>query len=180
VLDRHCIHRGGDLAAGNISGDAIECPYHGWAFAGVDGVCRRIPSLREGATIPASARVRSYPVIERFEHVWTCLDTPLVDIPNPPEMKGLTLNWLPAAPIPAKCGFMAAVENFLDMSHFAFVHKPSMGRVSPLVPNLQVKREGVRVAASFDTKRSRERNSQASGCVDALPRIWPRLLGDSL
>jgi phenylpropionate dioxygenase-like ring-hydroxylating dioxygenase large terminal subunit len=149
VLDRHCIHRGADLAAGKITADGIECPYHGWAFDGASGACSRIPSLREGGTIPASAQIRSYPVIERFEHVWTCLEKPFMDIPSPPELEGLTLEWLPAAPIPAHCGYMAAVENFLDMSHFAFVHGRSMGPVSPVVPNLHVKREGTRVAASF-------------------------------
>jgi phenylpropionate dioxygenase-like ring-hydroxylating dioxygenase large terminal subunit len=149
VLDRHCIHRYADLAAGKITRDGLECPYHGWVFDGDSGACRRIPALPEGSAIPRVARTRSYPVIERFEHVWTCLDTPFVDLPDPPEIEGLTLEWRPAAPIPAKCGFMAAVENFLDMSHFAFVHGPSMGEVSPLFPKLDVKRDGARVATSF-------------------------------
>lgn len=164
VLDRRCIHRSADLAAGKVTEDGIECPYHGWAFSGETGVCSRIPSLEAG-TIPESARVRSYPVIERYEHIWTCIDVPMVDFPEPPESKVGTWEWLPALPIPAKCGYMAAVENFLDMSHFAFVHGPSMGEVSPLVPKLEVKREGARVAASF--RYEKVDGAEFSGVGDA-------------
>ncbi len=59
--------------------------YHGWAYAR-DGACTRIPSLPEGGRIPPKAAIKSYPVIERFEHVWTCLGDPVFDLPNPPEI----------------------------------------------------------------------------------------------
>lgn len=149
VLDRRCVHRGADLAAGAVGANGLVCPYHGWAFDGGSGQCRHIPSLAPGGAIPSNARVRSYPVMERYEHVWTCLETPLVDVPQPPEIADLTLEWLPAAPIPARCGYMAAVENFLDMSHFAYVHGGSMGAVSAQIPPLEIQRDGARVATAF-------------------------------
>ncbi|WP_433559483.1 Rieske 2Fe-2S domain-containing protein [Pseudonocardia xinjiangensis] len=149
VLDRRCIHRGADLAAGAVSGDALRCPYHGWEFEGSTGRCSRIPALADPARIPVNAAVAAYPVIERFGHVWTCLDEPVFDLPHPPEIADLTLEWRAAAPIPAECGFMAAVENFRDMAHFPFVHGPSMGEVDPVVPDLDVRRDGREVRASY-------------------------------
>jgi phenylpropionate dioxygenase-like ring-hydroxylating dioxygenase large terminal subunit len=149
VLDRRCIHRGADLAAGTVRGDGLQCPYHGWEFDGATGVCSHIPALRDGVRIPPRARVGSYPVIERFGHVWTCLGDPVFDLPDPPEIADLTLDWRAATPIPAKCGFMAAVENFRDMAHFPFVHAESMGGVNPVVADLEVQRDGREVRASF-------------------------------
>src|SRR5262249_34996479 len=117
-MDRRCIHRGGNLADGKVQGDNIACPYHGWQFHGPTGTCAVIPSLPEGGKIPPKAAIRSYPVIERFEHVWTCLGEPVFDLPAPPEIDDLELTWRAAEPIHAECGFMAATENFRDMAHF--------------------------------------------------------------
>lgn len=153
VTDRRCAHRGADLAAGKVTANGIQCPYHGWAFDGESGQCTDIPALCDGATIPGNAKIRSYPAVERYEHVWTCLEEPMMDIPTPPELDGGVWEWLPAEPIPAKCGFMAATENFRDMAHFPFVHSISMGEVSPLVPKLDVQREGRRLGASFRYER---------------------------
>ncbi|MDG9759565.1 aromatic ring-hydroxylating dioxygenase subunit alpha [Pseudomonas sediminis] len=153
VTDRRCIHRGADLSAGKVTANGIQCPYHGWAFDGESGQCTEIPALCDGASIPGNAKIRSYPTVERYEHVWTCLEEPMMDIPIPPELDGSQWEWLPAAPIAANCGFMAATENFRDMAHFPFVHQVSMGDVSPLVPKLDVKREGRRLGASFRYER---------------------------
>lgn len=149
VLDRRCIHRGGDLAAGKVIGSAIQCPYHGWRFDGESGICSHIPSLSESERIPPKAEVRSYPVQEKFGHVWTCLGDPVFALPDPPEIADLMLEWRAAVPIPAECGFMAAMENFRDMAHFPFVHEVSMGEVNPVVPHIEVERDGREIRTSF-------------------------------
>lgn len=157
VTDRRCIHRGADLAAGIVTDNgSIQCPYHGWAFDGKSGMCSRIPSLADGCDIPGNAKIKSYPVIERYEHVWTCLDEPFFDIPNPPEIADLKLQWLPGRQIPAQVGFMAATENFRDMAHFPFVHQQTMGNVPCQIPKLEVKRDGRRLGASFRYERVEE------------------------
>ena len=38
VLNDTCVHRGGSLSKGKVVDGCIECPYHGWQFAG-DGKC---------------------------------------------------------------------------------------------------------------------------------------------
>lgn len=149
VMSSRCVHRGGDLSAGQVIGNAIQCPYHGWEFDGTEGRCTRIPSMGDNAKIPANAAVRPYPAVERFGHVWTCLDEPVLDLPEPPELNGLELDWRTGTPIPVNCGFMAATENFRDVAHFPFVHHGSMGDVAQVVPPLEVTREGHEVRASF-------------------------------
>lgn len=149
VTDRRCIHRGANLADGKVMGDSIQCPYHGWQFDGSTGACSRIPSLPADGRIPPKAAIKAYPVIERFGHVWTCLGDPVFDLPDPPEIADLELEWRAAEPIHADCGFMAATENFRDMAHFPFVHEPSMGDVDPVVGDLDVKRDGREVWASY-------------------------------
>jgi len=150
TTDRYCVHRGGDLAGGTVCDSGIRCPYHGWTFDGVTGKCTGIPAQPDPTKFPSNApAVRAYPTIERFEHIWTCLEEPIFDLPHPPAIEGLELDWRAAAPIPVPIGFMAATENFNDMAHFAFVHSGSMGNVSPLVGSLQVDRIGREVKTTI-------------------------------
>jgi len=150
VTDSRCMHRGANLAQGVVTENGIQCPYHGWAYDGTTGKCTRIPSLANGQAIPENAKIKAYPAVEKYGHVWTCLDEPFFEIPTPPELDGLVIDeWRAALPIPAKCGFMAATENFRDMAHFPFVHHVTMGEVDPVIPQLDVQRDGRRIAVSF-------------------------------
>ncbi len=112
-------------------------------------------------------------MIERFEHVWTCLGDPVFDLPHPPEIGGLELEWRAAEPIHAECGFMAATENFRDMAHFPFVHAPSMGEVNPVVDELAVKRDESRCGRPTSTQGCPIRTSPMSampGCTTTRTR----------
>lgn len=150
VTDRYCVHRGGDLAGGEVCDSGVRCPYHGWTFDGSSGKCTGIPALPDASKFPPNApAIRAYPVIERFAHIWTCLEEPMFDLPNPPEIQNLELDWRAAAPIPMDIGFMAATENFNDMAHFAFVHAGSMGNVSPIVDSMQIHRSGREVSTTI-------------------------------
>src|SRR5689334_10957495 len=53
VADR-CAHRGAPLSMGRVRGENIQCPYHGWEWAG-DGSCARVPSLADQRQIPPLA-----------------------------------------------------------------------------------------------------------------------------
>lgn len=52
VLDDRCPHRGASLACGQVKGNAIACPYHGWQFD-LDGHCAQIPSQQASANSPS-------------------------------------------------------------------------------------------------------------------------------
>ncbi len=143
VLANRCAHRGASLGHGEVHGNDLACPYHGWRYSGATGVCTKVPSLPEGAHIPVNAVVRTYPAIERYGHVWTCLEEPLVDLYDLAEWHDREYEWLAAEPIVTDRGVAVAIENFRDVAHFPFVHRVSMGPTPEVVEKLQVRREGL-------------------------------------
>src|SRR5262245_1985308 len=82
MLEAYCRHMGTHLAKSthshvvtsgqHVQGDSIRCPFHGWRF-GPDGRCNDIPYF--DGPIPAMARVRSWPVQERYGIVF-CWNDP--------------------------------------------------------------------------------------------------------
>jgi 3-phenylpropionate/trans-cinnamate dioxygenase ferredoxin subunit len=40
-----CLHRGGDLAAGEMQDGVVVCPLHFWGFDVKSGVCTQVPSM---------------------------------------------------------------------------------------------------------------------------------------
>lgn len=86
ILDAHCPHLGAHFGVGGrVDGSRLRCPFHGWAFS-ADGVCREIPYARR---IPAQARARSHPVVERNGALFFWLDPesgpPTFEVPVLPE-----------------------------------------------------------------------------------------------
>ena len=142
-----CIHRGTPLSRGWLDDEGcLVCAYHGWAF-GADGACVRIPALEPGQPIPRKARVTAYRVAERYGLVWVALDEPCADLPELPELEDPTLQTFPLYPPGDAGGYWKAsaermVENFIDSSHFAWVHTDLFGRRDmPRIPGVEVKRK---------------------------------------
>lgn len=52
AIDNTCVHRGGPLAEGELTGETVACPWHGWEYHVKTGKCVTNPS----------ACVKSYPV----------------------------------------------------------------------------------------------------------------------
>ena len=72
VVDAHCPHLGAHLAhGGQVRGELLECPFHAWRFDGVSGRCVEVPYT--DADPSPKARVRSYPVVERFGLIFAWL-----------------------------------------------------------------------------------------------------------
>lgn len=44
VIDNTCVHRGGPLGEGDLEGDVVTCPWHGWEFNVKTGVSVNNPS----------------------------------------------------------------------------------------------------------------------------------------
>jgi nitrite reductase/ring-hydroxylating ferredoxin subunit len=150
VLDRRCIHRGGDLSFGQVHGDAIECPYHGWRYTGVDGRCTAIPSLGDSKGIPPNAKVRSYPATESIGLVWTCLGEPFVEPPAFPELDVFEMEYPVGKHYYTQAGMLHALENFRDVAHFSFVHRKSMGHVKAELGPLEVDGDGFETRFEYD------------------------------
>jgi len=133
-----CYHRGVPLSLGHVEGDEIVCKYHGLRYDR-QGRCICIPAHPGGAISPR-LHLDMYPAQERYGLVWVRL---LDNGPLPlPEMKEWEdpdyLQVLPeSVAIEAAAG--RQVEGFLDVSHFAFVHKDSFGEPdNPAVPDYKV------------------------------------------
>ncbi len=127
-LSNTCVHRGGALAAGQINGDCIQCPYHGWEFTGA-GECTRIPSLGPNPRIPVRTNVDAYPVVEKYGIVFAFLGDlpeeerpPMMEIPEfeSPQWRATWTNF------EVPFNYERSIENGMDPAHNEFVH-PSHG-----------------------------------------------------
>ena len=134
AADVACPHKGARLSAGCIADGALMCPYHGWTF-GPDGACHSIPSLVEpNAEKLALSHLRTYAVQERYGLIWVKLDrAPLDDgttheLPTVPEFEDARWTFCVGAPMRFAAGWRREVENYLDMTHFAFAHRTTLGR----------------------------------------------------
>lgn len=141
-----CPHRGARLSLGQVHNDTLQCPYHGWRF-GSGGECVSIPAV-PGFTPPASHSACRYDTQEAHGLVWVRLARPA----TPGTSAGATgdalglpgLDYLPArrliyGPFDVATSAPRAVENFLDTSHFAFVHEGWLGDAAhPEVPHYDV------------------------------------------
>jgi phenylpropionate dioxygenase-like ring-hydroxylating dioxygenase large terminal subunit len=123
-LSDTCTHRGGSLSQGKINGDCVQCPYHGWEFAG-DGCVKRIPSLGPDPKIPARTRIDAYPVEERYGIVFAFLGDlpeeerpPIMDIPTWGK-EGWRESFLQ---YDVAINYERSMENGLDPAHNEFVH----------------------------------------------------------
>jgi phenylpropionate dioxygenase-like ring-hydroxylating dioxygenase large terminal subunit len=117
-----CIHRGTPLSLGRIEDGNLVCAYHGWAYA-PEGACVRIPSLEPGSSIPRKARATDvYRVAERYGLVWLCLAEPRAALPELPELEDPTYRTFLHCAETWDTSAARMIENFIDTSHFPFVH----------------------------------------------------------
>src|SRR4051794_25861113 len=144
VADR-CAHRGASLSMGEVRGEGVQCPYHGWEWDGRDGACTRIPALADQDQIPPRARIASFPAREQWGLVWTVLEEPLGEPPNVAWFDPGRLRLGHGTPFELPVGLGVPIENFRDVAHFAFVHRATLGAVSEVVEPLLVDRDGLDV-----------------------------------
>jgi phenylpropionate dioxygenase-like ring-hydroxylating dioxygenase large terminal subunit len=131
VLRDLCIHRGAALSLGWVENGRLICPYHGWQYDR-SGACVRIPSRPADAPIPKSARAQAYRAKERYGLVWVAVDEPSHDVPGVPGDVFDASGWHDFLSYRAtwKTSAARAVENFIDFSHFPYVHPNLLGTES--------------------------------------------------
>ncbi|MEM7274058.1 MAG: aromatic ring-hydroxylating dioxygenase subunit alpha [Actinomycetota bacterium] len=138
VAPDRCPHREAPLSIGSIEDGTLTCAYHGWGF-GPDGRCVSVPSSGPGAATPPTANLRCGRVEERYGLVWVCLDEPATTIPeiaqdaDPAFWRANTgvETWSVSTP--------RMVDNFLDISHFPWVHLGTFGGAQdPVVAHLEL------------------------------------------
>ena len=120
VWEDLCIHRGSRLSKGRIVDDTVVCPYHGWRYDAT-ARCVLIPAAPQH-TPPLKARACAYRCVERFGFLWVSLGNPPHDIPAFKEWDDTAFVKVHAGPYLWKTSGFRAVENFLDATHFPWVH----------------------------------------------------------
>jgi phenylpropionate dioxygenase-like ring-hydroxylating dioxygenase large terminal subunit len=87
-----------------------------------------VPSANEGVPVPPRAHLATYHAAERYGLVWICIGDPAADIPSiafeeDPGFRRINTPvdiWRTSAP--------RMTDNFLDITHFPFVHTGTFGR----------------------------------------------------
>src|SRR2546423_7630856 len=121
-----CIHRGTALSLGWVTDGRITCAYHGWEYDSA-GACVKIPSLPPGSSIPAKARATAYRAEERYGLVWVALAEPVAPLPAYPEWDDPDFRTFLSSTYVWHSSAGRTVENFMDISHFPFVHENLLG-----------------------------------------------------
>src|SRR5260370_3979883 len=62
LIERHCAHRGADLAFGRLEDGGLRCAFHGWLFD-VSGQCLETPAGPKDSVLCQNITQRAYPVI---------------------------------------------------------------------------------------------------------------------
>jgi phenylpropionate dioxygenase-like ring-hydroxylating dioxygenase large terminal subunit len=134
-----CVHRGTALSLGWVEDACLVCPYHGWTYDG-EGVCRRIPASH-GTNIPAKARITPFAAAEHAGLIWVALEEPAMPLPAFPEWDDEAYRKIRIPQYDWHCSAARRVENFVDFSHFAWVHEGILGdRSRPEIPDHDVVR----------------------------------------
>lgn len=123
-----CIHRGAALSLGKVVDDCIVCPYHGWKYDDA-GACVKIPQQPPGRAIPSKAKAQVYDCVEKYGIIWVKMNSEAGDTPLPLYDEHLNSGFktVCANPHTLQAAAPRVVENFLDVSHLAFVHEGSLG-----------------------------------------------------
>ncbi len=120
-----CVHRGSRLSLGWVKDNELTCAYHGWTYDS-SGQCVKFPAHPEQKP-PATAHVKTYHGKEMYGMVWACLGEPANEIPEFAEWDEPSFRKIFCGPYAYHASATRAVENFLDVAHFPFVHSGLLG-----------------------------------------------------
>jgi len=122
LMQRHCPHRGADLAYGRLEEDGLRCSFHGWLFD-ASGKCIQTPAEPEGSRLCEHIKTRSYPVVEKSGILFAYLGAG-----EPPAFPHFDCFVAPEAYTFAfkgywDCNWLQALEVGIDPAHASWLHK---------------------------------------------------------
>ena len=122
LLERHCAHRGADLAYGRLEAGGLRCAFHGWLFD-AGGKCLATPAEPEGSRLAEHIRQRAYPVTERSGILFAYLGAG-----EPPAFPHFDCFVAPNEYTFAfkgywDCNWLQALEVGIDPAHASWLHK---------------------------------------------------------
>ena len=122
LIDRHCPHRGADLAFGRLENGGLRCAFHGWLFD-VQGNCLQTPAEPINSPLCQKLKQRAFPVVEKSGILWAYLGEG-----EPPAFPDLDCFIAPEAYTFAfkgliECNWLQALEVGIDPAHASFLHR---------------------------------------------------------
>ena len=134
-----CPHRLVPLSEGAVVGDRLQCRYHGYEFD-ADGACRHIPALGD-VTPPAHIGLPRAHVRTAFGLVWLCAAEHPAPFPlDESPYLDPDLDAFIAGPFDTPVGAGILTDNFLDVTHLAFLHTQTFGESTPPTHELNIDR----------------------------------------
>jgi len=121
-----CPHREAPLSLGAVDNGELTCVYHGWTF-GDAGRCLQVPSSGAQASVPKSAHLTCVHVEERYGLVWLCPGEPVGSIPEISNEHAPAFRRINTGVDVWRTSATRMVDNFLDISHFPWVHAGTFG-----------------------------------------------------
>ena len=125
--------------------------------------------------IPPGARSPSYPAREHWGLVWTALEEPVTELPSRPWFDAEEWTWGHGTPFELPVGLGMMIENFRDVSHFAFVHQATFGGDPRGRRAAQVERDGIEVTMRWKMPKRRGGGDMGFVTGNWLPRDRPQL-----
>ncbi|MER9435272.1 aromatic ring-hydroxylating dioxygenase subunit alpha [Mesorhizobium sp. M0618] len=113
---------------------------------GAIGVWTSRPDLRPGARIDPASIHEALPAKSAYGYVWTSLGSPPAELFPIPEYEEPDRRKLNAATFGVNVSAPRAIENFLDMGHFPYVHTDILG----VEPHTEVKEYDVEISVDRD------------------------------
>jgi phenylpropionate dioxygenase-like ring-hydroxylating dioxygenase large terminal subunit len=120
ALRDRCPHRFAPLSMGKLTEDLVQCPYHGLQFNS-EGRC----VLNPHGPVPGAARVRQFPVIERYSALWVWMGDPAKADPQqvvPFEFMAPEDWHVGTGHLLINANYELETDNILDLSHIEFLH----------------------------------------------------------
>jgi phenylpropionate dioxygenase-like ring-hydroxylating dioxygenase large terminal subunit len=164
-----CPHREAPLSAGTTAGGCLACPYHGWTF-GDGGRCVEVPSSGPGRPVPPTSHLATIAADERYGLVWLCPGTasgaiPSIAAEDDPAYRRINSGvdrWTTSA--------TRMTDNFLDISHFPFVHRGTFGiEANREVPKIELEQlDADFYGYRYDVDVDNEQGSTSSGLDEAI------------
>ncbi|MCC2096223.1 MAG: aromatic ring-hydroxylating dioxygenase subunit alpha [Hyphomicrobiales bacterium] len=144
ALEDRCPHRWAPLSLGTVLDNGnIQCTYHGLEYDR-SGMCVNNP--HRGGSIPPTAKIASYPAVEKYHCVWVWMgdkqadeskipDFSVIDKPGPFEDTAFDMITIDA-------NYKLIVDNLLDLSHVAYLHAGTLGNAGSTTAEITVKEDG--------------------------------------
>jgi len=124
LVDRHCAHRGADLAYGYVEDCGLRCNYHGWQYDH-SGRCTHQPYeevIDPEGRLKARVRLKAYEVQARAGLIWAYMGpqpAPLLPDWEPFHWKN---GFVQVVFSEVPCNWLQAQENSIDPVHFEWMH----------------------------------------------------------